>query len=453
MEPPIQYARTSDGVNIAYFVMGEGMPLIITPPLLFSHLQLELDDPGYRRWDEAIACGKQLIRYDHRGSGLSDRDVELDPMSLEQDIGAVADRLGLETFALSGTHTGALPAIAYAAHHPERVSHLVLWCAPSKSTDIASPTPVNVALFQLRETDWRMYLTFISHALVAGLSSSSDAAGFSEIMYQSTDRARASAALDWDYDLTSMLPAIRCPTLVVHRKECTLPGSSVARYLASQISSAELVMIEGGAILPWVGDMDSAVSAFNRFLGVTAPPVAPSAGATPTETPQSLGGTAIILFADIVDSTGLTERMGDAAFRERARALDASLRAIITKAHGNVIDAKTLGDGVLATFPGAAKAIDAALRCVVAGNEQSLPLHLGLHAGDVIREQNNVFGGAVNIASRISGLSTPGEVLVSRTVADLARTSAGVTFEDRGEHVLKGVADPQRVFSVRIGAG
>jgi class 3 adenylate cyclase len=75
-------------------------------------------------------------------------------------------------------------------------------------------------------------------------------------------------------------------------------------------------------------------------------------------------------------------------------------------------------------------------------------LHVGLHAGDVIREENNVFGGAVNIASRISALS-PGEVLVSDTVRSLARTSAGVRFEDRGEHALKGVADPQRVFAVR----
>ena len=172
----------------------------------------------------------------------------------------------------------------------------------------------------------------------------------------------------------------------------------------------------------------------------------------PMTAPAIASGTAVILFADIVDSTALTERMGDAAFRERARALDASLRSIISEAGGTTIDAKTLGDGVLATFPAASQAIDAALRCGAAGDAQGLPLHLGLHAGDVIREANNVFGGAVNIASRISALSAPGEVLVSRTVADLARTSAGVAFEDRGEHALKGVADAQRVFAVRPGS-
>jgi class 3 adenylate cyclase len=141
--------------------------------------------------------------------------------------------------------------------------------------------------------------------------------------------------------------------------------------------------------------------------------------------------------------------MGDDAFRVQARRLDAAMRSSIRECGGTPVDGKLLGDGVLATFPAAAQAIDAALRCAAAGNDGGLPLHLGIHAGDVIREQSNVFGGAVNIASRISGLSAPGEVLVSDVVRALARTSASVTFEGRGEHMLKGVTDPQRVYAVR----
>jgi len=110
-----------------------------------------------------------------------------------------------------------------------------------------------------------------------------------------------------------------------------------------------------------------------------------------------------------------------------------------------------LGDGVLAVFTSARQAIECALRCDAASQPLGLQLHLGIHAGDVIREGNNVYGGAVNIAARISALSAPGEVLVSETVRSLARTSAGVRFEDRGEHELKGVADPQRLFAVRGG--
>src|SRR5439155_19789835 len=93
--------------------------------------------------------------------------------------------------------------------------------------------------------------------------------------------------------------------------------------------------------------------------------------------------------------------------------------------------------------------LEAALACATSGDGAGLPLHLGLHAGDVIREDNNVYGGAVNIASRISGLSAPGEVLVSETVRSLARTSAGVRFEDRGDQRLKGVSDAVREWTVK----
>src|SRR5207247_8569665 len=98
-------------------------------------------------------------------------------------------------------------------------------------------------------------------------------------------------------------------------------------------------------------------------------------------------------------------------------------------------------------------AIEAALACMAAGASAGMPLHLGLHAGDVIHEDNNVYGGAVNIASRISGLSAPGEVLVSDIVRGLARTSAGVAFDDRGEQPLKGVGEPVRVWAVARGEG
>jgi adenylate cyclase len=160
-------------------------------------------------------------------------------------------------------------------------------------------------------------------------------------------------------------------------------------------------------------------------------------------------GMAVILFADIVDSTSLTEQMGDAAFREKARELDTSLRAVIRECSGTPVEGKLVGDGVLAVFTSARQAIDCALRCSDAGEPLGLRLHVGIHAGDVIREGNNVYGGAVNIAARIAGASAPGEVLVSDTVRGLARTSAGVAFDDRGERSLKGVADPQRLFAVR----
>jgi class 3 adenylate cyclase len=160
-------------------------------------------------------------------------------------------------------------------------------------------------------------------------------------------------------------------------------------------------------------------------------------------------GTLTILFADIAESVRLTEEIGDEAFRNRARHLDAALRSIIEASGGKTIEGKLVGDGVMAVYGSARQAIDGALGCAAASAETKLGLHLGLHAGDVIREEGNVFGGAVNIASRIAALSAPGEVLASDTVRGLARTSAGVRFEDRGEHHLKGLADGQRLFAIR----
>lgn len=159
-------------------------------------------------------------------------------------------------------------------------------------------------------------------------------------------------------------------------------------------------------------------------------------------------GTVTIMFADIADSTGLTERLGDMAFRSLARALDGSVRAIIAETGGVPVEGKLLGDGLMAVFTSARQAIECGVRVSAAADQTALGLHLGLHAGDVIREDNNVFGGAVNIASRVAALAPPGEILVSETVRSLARTSANVTFESRGPHALKGVEDLHSLYAI-----
>ena len=155
-----------------------------------------------------------------------------------------------------------------------------------------------------------------------------------------------------------------------------------------------------------------------------------------------------ILFLDIADSTALTTKVGDAAYLKRERELDVALRKAISEAGGTAVEGKVLGDGVMAVFTSARQAIDAALRCRAAGDEAELSLHLGIHAGDVVHEGNNVHGGAVQLASRVQSVAAPGEILVSDIVRGLARTSAGVSFEDRGEHELKGIAERQRLFAV-----
>src|SRR3990172_10221614 len=130
-EPRIQYAKTSDGVNIAFWTLGEGMPLVHMP-LNIGHIQMEWEIPECRNWYERLAKGRMLVRYDHRGQGLSDRentDYSIEALVLELE--ALADRLDLEQLALLGLGVMGPAAVAFAARHPERVSHLILWGTPS----------------------------------------------------------------------------------------------------------------------------------------------------------------------------------------------------------------------------------------------------------------------------------------------------------------------------------
>jgi class 3 adenylate cyclase len=163
---------------------------------------------------------------------------------------------------------------------------------------------------------------------------------------------------------------------------------------------------------------------------------------------SSVHSTVVILYVDVVDSTAVTQRIGDAAFRDRSHELDTKLRRAVRDGGGSAVEGRTLGDGVFALFPSARQALDTAFWCIDAASAVQLEVHVGVHAGDVMREGGNAYGGAVNLAARIADLTGPNEILVSSTVRDLARTSSDVVFEDRGEHALKGVDEPARVFSI-----
>jgi class 3 adenylate cyclase len=159
----------------------------------------------------------------------------------------------------------------------------------------------------------------------------------------------------------------------------------------------------------------------------------------------------VILFTDIADSTALTERLGDAAYRAKAAEFERTMREAVRDCSGEDIPGITLGDGVLAVFSSGTNAIECAVRAHKCARDAGFRLHVGVHAGDVLRTETTVYGGAVNIAARVCDAAPPGETLVSDTVRSLARTSASVQFVDRGLHQFKGVSDPHQVFAVHVG--
>ncbi len=206
MEPRIQYAKTTDGVSIAFYTMGEGIPFV-QMPAAFSHLQLEWQSPIWRPWHEHMAERRKLVRYDPRGTGLSEREVG--DFSLEArvlDLEAVVDRLGLEEFALFSVFTEGPVAITYAARHPERVSHLILWCSWARAADAYQSTQAQ-SIVALRDKDWKTYTEMVAHVMM-GWSAGEQARRFAELMRESTtqETSRAAIGAAMQYDVTPLLP-------------------------------------------------------------------------------------------------------------------------------------------------------------------------------------------------------------------------------------------------------
>jgi class 3 adenylate cyclase len=441
VKPLVQYATTADGVSIAFAVAGEGTPVIVAADPPCSHVQLEWEQPPNSLFNERLSARRMLVRFDSRGLGLSDREME--DLSLEGrvlDVEAVADRVEARRFVLCGVQNSAAVAITYAVRHAERVSHLILIDAIVRGADFFVRTPQMGAMVELLARDWEMFTENLG-ALAFGWGRD-ETRRYGEFVRACVTRetlTKLYAAMA-TVDVMDLLPRVSAPTLLIHHSGITPSSAERAKVLASTIPHARLTFVEGG----WLDGWDDAMRAIDEFLGDVAPADKAREGAT-----GSRSGTAVILFADIAGSTALTERLGDAAFREKARELDEALRRAISGNGGTAIEGKLLGDGVLATFGAAREAIACAGVIHQAGSHAGLPLHVGIHAGDVIREEGNVYGGAVNIASRVAGEAAAGETLVSATVRDLARTSAGVAFEDRGERALKGVSEPVRVYAVR----
>jgi class 3 adenylate cyclase len=452
MEPQIQYATTADGVSIAYAVFGDGPPIVFAS-FGFGTLHLYSSDlpPGApQSVDMLVSLGRRVIIYDGRGMGSSERGNT--DFSLEgrlRDLEAVIGQATVDNIALYGTISGGPLAIAYAVRYPDRVSRLVLVDTYANGADYYTLVPAaraTRATGTMAEEQWEYYTLARANALT-GFTDSQLAQRLAEV-FRLGMSARAytlHVTANEKIDVTDLLPMVKVPTLVVHRPSNPLSNLDLARALASRIPNARLITT----------DVDiPAVDAFLREGKEHAAPPTP----THPEPIEGPSGTAVILFADIADSTALTERLGDAGFRAKARELDGALRALIRECGGTPVEGPTLGDGVLAVFTSAREAIEAAVRCANAGASAGMPLHVGIHAGDVMREKDpdgraNVYGGAVNIAARIAGASAPGEILVSDIVRGIARTSTDVTFEDRGEHELKGISDAQRLFAVRTREG
>ncbi len=449
MRPHIQYAQTEDGVNIAHWAMGDGPPLVADVGQ-WSHIQREWDIPERRAWFERAAEKHTFIRFDHRGSGLSDRNV--DDVSLEayqRDIDAVLDDMGLTQAALFATGTGQRAGITYAATRPERISHLVIW----QSTPVdGSQPPVLRMLSELRDVDWEFYtdaMVLWMQGWSAGDASPRIGAFFRDAV--SADVAKAVDTAQGFLDVTPELEKLQMPTLLVYRPGARSFSEEMPRQTAARIRRVRTVFLDGSTHAWYVPDSDKLMSAIENFLAGRPPDEAAAAQAIGLQ--ALVADVHIVLFTDIESSSALSQRLDDAKAHAVRRLHNEIVRAALAAHRGTEV--KHTGDGIMAAFGMASSALDCAIEIqraveVHVKEDPATPLavYIGLNAGEPIAEEDDLFGTSVDLAARICSHAEPGQILASDVVRQLVAGKRFMFSAVEGAE-LHGFADPLRLWEIR----
>jgi pimeloyl-ACP methyl ester carboxylesterase/class 3 adenylate cyclase len=437
MLPDTHYAH-SGGVNIAYQVVGDGPIDLVFVPGFISHLDLQWADPRIARFLEKLASFSRLILFDKRGTGLS--DPVAGPAPLEDrmdDVRAVMDAAGSERAALFGLSEGGPMSILFATTYPERTHALVLcgtYAYGALEPDQPGGRKWDEALHRVRDTvdHWGEGRTLALFAPSADTERDRIGRGIFERSAASPHMAQTLIDMVRETDVRDLLPSVRVPTLVLHRRDEFIPVEC-GRYLAEHIPGARLVVLPGADHIPFYGDAEGYAEEIEEFL----------TGARHAPEPDRILTT--VMFTDLVGSTERAAALGDARWRELMARHDELVRVELDRHRGREV--KTMGDGFLATFDGPARAIRCARRIGDEVRPLELEIRAGLHTGECELVAGDIGGMAVNIGARIAALAGAGEVLVSSTVKDLV-VGSGVEFVERGVHRLKGVPDEWRLFAV-----
>ena len=447
-DPPItRYAQASDGAHIAYQVIGDG-PIDLLEPSGGSYISIEVRDeePRWYQFERRLASFSRLIRFDPRGIGLSDPISLASPPSIEDSVSdaeAVLDAAGSDRAAILGQGRGGMVSILLSATCPERVTAQVLahtFARLTQAPDYPEGVPASV------------FSDFASGVLrIEGGSEPVDDVGLLlpsldhdtafRKWWQRAGRAGASPAvaraqydIAMESDLRAVLPTIAIPTLVLHRRDTRYYPVTLGRYLATHISSARYVELDGADHFLWAGDSHAVLDEIEQFL----------TGELGSRDPDRILTT--VLFTDIVGSTARAASLGDQRWRSILDAHDKAVREQLRRFRGREIN--TTGDGFVASFDGPARAIRCAQAITEATGKLGIELRVGLHTGECEVRGDDLGGLAVHIAARVGALAAPGEVLVSGTVKDLV-VGSGIEFSERGEHELKGVPESWKLFAVK----
>jgi class 3 adenylate cyclase/pimeloyl-ACP methyl ester carboxylesterase len=435
--PEIRYTQSGD-LSIAYAISGEGPVDIVFVHGYMSNLEVEWEDPGHVAFFTALASAARVIRFDRRGSGLSDRVRDVPTLEARMDdVRAVMDAAGSPRAVLVATFEAASMAMLFAATYPERVAGLVLFYPLAKgvwSQDYPfAPTEEQYRqeFDEIREGWGRPEQAerFLRRA-APSVADDPQVVAWAMRMFRQAASPGAALALRrmvMSVDVRDVLPSIRVPTLIVH----TSVEREEPAYIAERIPGSRRLELESRQHVFWLAEgFPEAISEFAR-----------SAWGEPE--PDTLLAT--VLFTDIVGSTARAAELGDRAWGDLVERHHALVRAQLDRYRGREFD--TAGDGFFATFDGPIRAIRCALAVRAAVRDLGLEIRAGLHTGECELIGEKPGGIAVNIGARVAAEAQSGEVLVSQTVKDLVAGS-GIAFEDRGVASLKGVPGEWRLFAV-----
>lgn len=439
--PRIQYAKTTDGVQIAFSTYGQGPPVFWLGSHPFAgSIQSFWREAWFDKLAQALAENHTVITYDPRGTGLSEREITWLTVEAQRlDLDAVLDKLGAQRLDIVswGPYDVRL-AVNYTVSTTRTIGRLVIIDGAPSDADFSRPTMEILA--EILRRDWKLFTETL--ALLAFGWSGDDARRYAELVRAGVDEkmARRHLAFFGSFDVTALLSQIRVPALVIHHKGQRLVELDVSMAMASAIANAQLVTLEGS-----MGESsDALVAAVCSFLDAVKKREATT---MLTGTPE----VRTILFTDIEGHTAMMQRLGDAKGREVLREHERITREAL-RAHGGT-EVKTIGDSFMASFPSAQKAVDCAIalqRAFAASDfaGERLRIRVGINAGEPIADADDLFGSSVILASRTKEKAAGGEIFVTDVVRQLV-AGKGFLFANRGEVEMKGFEEPVRLYEVK----
>jgi class 3 adenylate cyclase len=439
--PETRYAKTPDGVYLAYQVVGEGQIDIAWQSDWLSNVDVLWEGPVYGQLFRGMSSFARLILHDRRGTGLSSRNVP--PPNLEtrvDDLLVVLDAAGSTRPVLAGLLEGGAPAVLLAAGDPERV-HSIVWWGPV-ARNVWSPDypwgvrPEYVEMDKRQVEHWgtlegaRIWAE--GEALTGRHFTEEEVRSYAKLSRHTAtpDVARELTRIWYETDIRAVLAAVNVPALLLD-EHATQSDVEESQYIASLMPQAELRVLPRDATITEV--VPSVLDEIRAFVGVEPP------------MPELDTVLATVLFTDIVASTEKQSALGDRAWKDLIQRHHVIVRDALERWRGVEVD--TAGDGFYSTFDGPARAIRCALDIAQRIGELGIEVRAGVHTGECEIVDGKCTGIAVTIGARVASTAGPSEVRVSQTVKDLVAGS-GLAFEDAGKHQLKGVSDSWHLYSV-----